>query len=129
MPLWHLAFLNPGMAHARNLTEGFLLFGAYPAEREGKVEGALRSAVASSRGRALSAAEAHRAWGRDSFPSRPLSFAVSRRIRELVSLAELPAKLSAVEDHPEHAILQGTVARSEEVLLLTLEDHEEGTAR
>jgi hypothetical protein len=44
-------------------------------------------------------------------------------------LAELPAKLSAVEDDPEHPILQGTVARSEEVLLLTLEDHEEGTAR
>jgi FAD/FMN-containing dehydrogenase len=131
LPLWHLAFLNPGMAHARNLTEGFLLLGAYPAEREGKVEGALRSAVASFRGRALSAAEAHRAWGERFFPVTPSTLpprypSVSR---ELVSLAELPAKLSAVEDDPEHAILQGTVARSEEVLLLTLEDHEEGMAR
>jgi FAD/FMN-containing dehydrogenase len=28
LPLWHLAFLNPGMAHARDLGENFLLFGA-----------------------------------------------------------------------------------------------------
>ena len=67
--------------------------------------------------------------GRDSPVTPYPSPAVSRRIRELVSLAELPAKLSAVEDDPKHAILQGTVARSEEVLLLTLEDHEEGMAR
>jgi hypothetical protein len=63
LPLWHLAFLNPGMAHARNLGENFLLFAAYPAERAGEIEDRLRSVIASSRGRALSAAEAHRAWG------------------------------------------------------------------
>ena len=74
LPLWHLAFLNPGMAHARNLGANFLLFGAYPAERAGEIEGDLRSVVASSQGRALSAAEAHRAWGRGSFRSRLPSF-------------------------------------------------------
>jgi hypothetical protein len=131
LPLWHLAFLNPGMTHARNLAEGFLLFGAYPAEREGKVEGSLRSVVASSRGRALSAAEAHRAWGERFFPVTPsiLPPRFPGVSRELVSLVELPAKLSAVEDHPAHAALQGTIARSREVLLLTLEDHEEGSSR
>src|SRR5215207_8475535 len=70
LPLWHLAFLNPGMAHARNLGENYLLFGAYPAERAGEIEDRLRSIIASSRGRVLSAAEAHRAWGRDSSRSR-----------------------------------------------------------
>jgi len=71
LPLWHLAFLNPGMAHARNLGENFLLFGAYPAERAGEIEDRLRSVIASSRGRALSAAEAHRAWGERFFPVTP----------------------------------------------------------
>jgi FAD/FMN-containing dehydrogenase len=126
LPLWHLAFLNPGMAHARNLAEDFVLFGAYPAERESEIEGALRYVVTSSQGRGLSVAEAHRAWGERFFPVTPST--PSPRLpnvsRELVSLAELPAKLSVVENQPGHAVLQGTVARSEEVLLLTLKDHE-----
>jgi FAD/FMN-containing dehydrogenase len=131
LPLWHLAFLNPGMAHARNLGETFLLFGAYPAERAGEIEGRLRSVVASSRGRAHSAAEAHRAWGERFFPVKPS--ALPPRFpglsRELVSLVELPEKLSGVEDRPGNTTVQGTVARSGEVLLLTLEDREEGSVR
>jgi hypothetical protein len=34
-----------------------------------------------------------------------------------------------VEDRPANATVQGTVARSGEVLLLSLEDHEEGSER
>ncbi len=68
LPLWHLAFLNPGMARARNLRATFLLFGAYPAGQEGEIEGDLRSVVASSGGLVLSAAEAYRAWGERFFP-------------------------------------------------------------
>jgi hypothetical protein len=49
--------------------------------------------------------------------------------RELVSLAELPEKLGEVEDRPGNTAVQGTVVRSGEVLLLSLEDHEEGSAR
>src|SRR5215208_2496881 len=71
LPLWHLSFLNPGMAHARNLGENFLLFGAYPAERAGEVEVRLHSVLGSSQGRTLSAAEAHRAWGERFFPVTP----------------------------------------------------------
>jgi FAD/FMN-containing dehydrogenase len=131
LPLWHLAFLNPGMAHARNLGEHFLLFGAYLAERAGEVEGRLQSVVGSSRGRALSAAEAHRAWGERFFPVTPAGLpprfpALSR---DLVSLVDFPQKLSEVEDRPGNAAIQGTVARSGEVLLLSLEDHEEGAVR
>jgi FAD/FMN-containing dehydrogenase len=131
LPLWHLAFLNPGMAHARNLGENYLLFGAYPAERAGEIDGDLRNVVASSRGRALSAAEAHRAWGERFFPVTPSALPPRFSVlsREVVSLVELPEKLSEVEDRPGNAAVQGTVVRSGEVLLLSLEDHEEGSAR
>ncbi len=131
LPLWHLAFLNPGMAHARNLAENFLLFGAYPAERGEEIEGGLRSVVASSGGRALSAAEAYRAWGERFFPVTPSILPPRFPVlsRELVSLVELPEKLSRAESRPRHSAIQGTVARSGEVLLLTLEDREEGSGR
>jgi len=127
LPLWHLAFLNPGMAHARNLGENFLLFGAYPAERAREVEGRLQSVVGSSRGRALSAAEAHRAWGERFFPVTPSDLPPRFPVlsRDLVSLVDFPQKLGEVEDRPGNAAIQGTVARSGEVLLLSLEDHEE----
>src|SRR5215210_4491198 len=94
LPLWHLAFLNPGMAHARNLGENFLLFGAYPAERAREVEGRLQSVVGSSRGRALSAAEAHRAWGERFFPVTPSALPPRFSVlsRGVVSFAELPEK-------------------------------------
>ena|SRR5215210_449228 len=131
LPLWHLAFLSPEMAHARNLGDAFLLFGAYPAERGGEIEGGLQSVIASSRGRALSAAEAHHAWGTRFFPVTPSALppqfpALSRG---LVSLVDLPQKLGEVEDRPGNAAIQGTVARSKEVLLLSLEDQEEGVVR
>jgi len=119
------------MAHARNLGDAFLLFGAYPAERGGEIEGGLQSVIASSRGRALSAAEAHHAWGTRFFPVTPSALppqfpALSRG---LVSLVDLPQKLGEVEDRPGNAAIQGTVARSKEVLLLSLEDQEEGVVR
>ena len=131
LPLWHLAFLNPGMAHARNLGETFLLFGAYPAERAGEIEGRLRSVVASSQGRALSTPEAHHAWGERFFPVTPsvLHARFTVLSRELVSLADFPEQLGEVENRPGNAAVQGTVARSGEVLLLSLEDHEDGSAR
>jgi FAD/FMN-containing dehydrogenase len=128
LPLWHLAFLNPAMTHARNLGETFLLFGAYPAERAAEVEGRLQSVVWSSRGRILSAAEAHRAWGERFFPVTPsvLPPRFPALSRDLVSLVDFPEKLSEVEDRPGIAAIQGTVARSGEVLLLSLENQEEG---
>jgi FAD/FMN-containing dehydrogenase len=131
LPLWHLAFLNPGMAHARNLGENFLLFGAYPAERAGEVEGRLQSVVGSSQGRTLSAAEAHRAWGERFFPVTPsvLPQRFPALSRDLVSLVDFPQKLSEVEERAGIPAIQGTVARSGEVLLLSLEDQEEDPVR
>jgi FAD/FMN-containing dehydrogenase len=131
LPLWHLAFLNPGMARARNFGGNFLLFGAYPAERAGEVEGRLHSILGSSQGRTLSVAEAHRAWGERFFPVTPsvLPPRFPALSRDLVSLVDFPQKLSEVEDRPGNAAIQGTVARSGEVLLLSLEDHEEDPVR
>jgi FAD/FMN-containing dehydrogenase len=131
LPLWHLAFLNPSMARARNLGEDILLFGAYPTERAGKVEDGLRSVLASYRGRILSAVEAHRAWGERFFPvthsGLPPRFPALSR--DLVWLVDFPEKLSEVEDRPGNAAIQGTVSRSGEVLLLSLENHEEDPVR
>src|SRR5215207_4387022 len=131
LPLWHLAFLNPGMAHARNLEEGFVLFGAYPADRGERIERGLGGVLASCQGHALPAAEAYRAWGERFFPVTPsiLPPRFSGLSRELVSLVELSETLSGVENRRRHPAVQGTVARSGEVLLLTLEDHREGYAR
>jgi hypothetical protein len=47
----------------------------------------------------------------------------------LVSLVDFPEKLDEVEERTGNAAVQSTVARSGEVLLLSVEDHEEGSAR
>ena len=127
LPLWHLAFLDPGMARARNLEESFMLFGAYPADRGESIEQGLGGVLASCRGRALSAAEAYRTWGERFFPVTPSNppAPFSGLSRELISLAELPEKLRGAEARPTLPAVQGTVARSREVLLLTLDAREQ----
>ena len=122
IPLWHLAVLNPAMARARNLGTTHLMFGAYPRKRTGEVEHRLRSAVESNRGRLLPAADAHRTWGERYFPLRPsiLPPGFPGLSREFSSLAELPQKLEQVGDSATSVALQGTIARSGEILLLSL---------
>jgi FAD/FMN-containing dehydrogenase len=124
--LWHLAVLNPAMARARNLGGMHLMFGAYPRERTGEVEHGLRSVVESNRGRLLPAVDAHRVWGERYFPIRPSIFqpGFPGLSREFYSLAELPQKLEQVEDSATSVALQGTIARSGEILLLTLDARE-----
>ena len=123
VPLWHLAVLNPTMARARNLGTMHLMFGAYPRERTGAVEHRLRSAVESHQGRLLPAADAHRVWGERYFPIRPSNLPPIFPVlsREFSSLSELPRKLEQVEDSATSVALQGTIARSGEILLLTLD--------
>lgn len=123
VPLWHLALLNPAMARARNLGTTHLMFGAYPRERTVKVEDGLRSVVETNRGRLLTAADAHRAWGERYFPIRPSipTPVFPGFFREFSSLAELLQKLEQVEDSATSVALQGTIARSGEILLLTLD--------
>ena len=124
VPLWHLAFLNPAMSRARTLYEDYLLFGAYPRGRETKVAGPLREAVEASGGRILTAAEAYRAWGERFYPVTPsvLPSALANVSRRLVSVENIQ---DALKDDAGSGALQGTVARSGEVLLLTLEAGEQ----
>lgn len=124
--LWHLAVLNPAMARARNVGTKHLMFGAYPRERSGEVEHRLRSVVESNRGRLLPAADVHRVWGERYFPIRPaiLPAGFPGLSREFTSVAELSQKLEQVEDSATSVALQGTIARSGEILLLTLDARE-----
>ena len=126
-PLWHLAFLNPRMAHARTLGEEHLLFGVYPRERAAEVEERLLDILESCRGRPLGTAEAYRVWGQRFFPVVPTQ-PTPNAVRELVSVGTLPEVLGGAGVHPEGIALQGTVARTGEVLLLSFDTHEEGWA-
>jgi FAD/FMN-containing dehydrogenase len=128
VPLWHLAFVNPTMARARRLEDGYLLFGAYSRERAPEIEASLRDAIEPHRGRLFSAAQAHRVWGERFFPVAPSHPTPSLMARELTSVEALPAALGRGSFQPEHTALQGTVARSAEVLLVAIGDPEEGRA-
>jgi len=129
VPLWHLAFLNPAMARARGLGEDYLLFGAYPQERAPEVEAGLQAAIVPRRGGILTAAQAHRVWGERFFPVAPSHPTPRQVARELSSVEELPEALGRESFRPEHTALQGTVARSAEVLLLAIGDPEREWAR
>lgn len=128
VPLWHLAFLNPEMARSKGLGGDHLLFGAYPRERATEVQEGLRSALEPYRGRVLTAVEAYRVWGERFFPSVP-SHPIPKIVREFVSVAELPEVLGSAQEHSGCLAVQGTVARSSEVLLLTFDSHEKGLER
>jgi FAD/FMN-containing dehydrogenase len=125
VPLWHLAFLNPAMSRARALGEDYLLFGAYPREREEKVAGPLREAVEAGRGRVFDAAETYRAWGQRFFPATPsgIQSALANVRSERTTVSGI-REILADTGSAANAAVQGTVARSGEVLLLTLEGGE-----
>ena len=124
-PLWHVAFLSPAMARARNLGEDFLLFGAYPGERKDRVEGDLRGVLERARGDALAAADAYRAWGERFFPVAPSHPTPVPTDRVLVAVEDL----ANVLDRFSPKAVQGTVARSGEVLLLAFDAHREDQPR
>jgi FAD binding domain len=124
-PLWHLAFLSPAMSRARNLGDDFLLFGAYPGEREERVEEDLHSALGHARGAALATAEAYRAWGERFFPVAPSHPTPVPTDRVLVAVEDL----ANVLDRFSPKAVQGTVARSGEVLLLAFDAHREDQPR
>ena len=129
VPLWHLAFLDPGMVRARGLGDSYLLFGAYPAERAPLVEEALRETFESHRGRLLPAAESYRAWGERFFPMAPSRPTPTSAQRALVPIAELVEALLATRERSINPAVQGTISRSGEVLLLTFDAQEEGWVR
>lgn len=118
-PLWHVAFLNRELARFRGLGEDHLLFGAYPAERAAKAEEALREA-AKLGGREMPPAEAYRTWGERFFPVAPAHPMPARAERVLSTVADVAEALG----RNAALAVQGTVAASGEVLLLTFDARE-----
>ena len=82
--------------------------------------------IEANQGGLLPAVDAHRAWGERYFPIRPsiLPPGFPGLFREFSSVAELPHKLEQLEDSAKNFALQGTIARSGEILLLTLDARE-----
>ncbi|MBA2713441.1 MAG: FAD-binding oxidoreductase [Rubrobacteraceae bacterium] len=117
VPLWHLGFLSPEMARIRGLGEEYLLFGAYPGERGAGVEKELRGIASSVDGRLLPSADAYRAWGERFFPIAPSRPTPILSDRTFIPVTEIPVVLKG---HAKKAV-QGTVARSGEVLLLAFD--------
>src|SRR5215207_10748474 len=124
VPLWHLAFLSPQMARIRGLGEDYLLFGAYPGDR-GAVAEDLREIVSSHHGRVLPPTDAYRTWGERFFPVAPSRPTPALTDRTFVSVTEIAESLKSRSARA----VQGTVARSGEVLLLAFDAREEGWTR
>ena len=116
-PLWHLALLDPTMARARGSAEAYVLYGAYAREQETKLAGPLRGAVESHRGRVLGAADAHRVWGERFYPVAPSHAVPEPTDRTIADVRDLPRILERLSDKA----VQGTVARSGEVLVLAFD--------
>jgi hypothetical protein len=125
VPLWHLAFLSLEMARVRGLGENYLLFGAYLSERTTEVEGVLWDVLESYHGRTFAAVEAYRVWGERFFPAVP-SHPIPRVIREFVPIVEFRERFGDAEARSASAAVQGTAARSGDVLLLTFDASEDG---
>jgi hypothetical protein len=121
--------VNPVMARARRLEESYLLFGAYSQERISEVQSGFRDAIEHHRGHILPASQAHRVWGERFFPVAPSRPTPGPLTRELTSVEKLTEALRNESARPEQTALQGTVARSAEVLLLAIGDPEERWAR
>ena len=121
LPLWHLAFLNPTLARARHLDREYLLFGAYPREREEQVTPPLRATAGKHRGRYLGAADAYRVWSERFFPVTPSAASAPQVVREILHISEVWDALTRVEGKGTTA-MQGSVSHSGEALLLTFEE-------
>ncbi len=124
VPLWHLAFLNPRMALARGHGERHLLFGAYVYERAASIKEAFQDVPAVRRGQVLPPGDTYRIWTERFFPVAP-SHPTPNATRDFVSVAKLAEVFGELPLVAERAI-QGTVARSGEVLLLAFDPIEEG---
>ena len=117
-PLWHLGFVSPAMAAARGLRPRYLLFGVFPGERDGEAWRGLRRRVLETHGGVeLDPREALRVWGERFFPVAP-SHPTPPAEREVVGVEDIALVLGGAESA---AAIQGTISRSGETLLLSLD--------
>jgi FAD/FMN-containing dehydrogenase len=120
VPLWHLGLLNAAMGHARGHGRSLLLFGVYPEERGPQAEEPLWAQIEAHKGRRLPTAEAYRVWGARFFPVSP-SHETPVPSGSLVPVDRLAPALSRLEHPSGRLAIQGSVSRSGEVVLLTLD--------
>lgn len=116
-PLWHLGIVNPTMARAMRLREGYMIFGAYPASGAAAAEGELARVSGENRGAALDAAEAYRMWGGRFFPVAPARPTPAPG-RVLVPASRVGAVLDNLMSGPTELAVLGSVARDGSALLL-----------
>ena len=102
-----------------------MLFGAYPDDRKDSVEEDLRGVLERAHGDALVAADAYRVWGERFFPVAPSHPNPVPTDRVLVGVEDL----AKVLDRFSSKAVQGTVARSWEVLLLAFDTRREDQPR
>ena len=102
-----------------------MLYGAYPGERDKLTGEALRKVASSTGGRLLPTSDAYRVWGERFFPVAPSRPTPILSDRAFVPVTEIPAFL---KERSAMAV-QGTVARSGEVLLLGFDAGEENLNR
>jgi glycolate oxidase len=125
VPLWHLGLLSRQMARLRGLGEEYLLFGAYPGEREALAGDALREVASLNQGGLLPSPDAYRVWGERFFPVMP-----SRATPKLSDRTFFPAtEISDFLAKRSEMAVQGTVTRSGDVLLLSFDPGEVTMAR
>jgi hypothetical protein len=117
---WHLGFLNAAMVCAKGYEEGHVLFGAYPKERDIRVEPALQRAVKSSRGRVLPRSKAHGIWEQRFFPATT-SGSPPTSGRTFVQGAHLAPTLVELERKLARVAIQGTVTRMGGVAFLAFD--------
>jgi FAD/FMN-containing dehydrogenase len=128
LPLWHLAFLSPGMTRARHLGKDYLIFGAYPEARTVQIEDCMRSVLGSQHGRVLSVAEAHNVWGERFFPVAP-SHPTPGAVRRLVAGSDLAETLMDRRVRAGEIAVQGSITRSGEALLLSFDKQQGSMAK
>ena len=114
VPAWHVGFLGPAMAAMRGFSPAHLMFGAYPGHRFEELDEVFNPAIAGHDGERLDSRSAHRVWGERFYPVTPPhpTPSVDRRFTTTDGL------LASLE---EGVAVQGTLARSGEVLLLGIE--------
>lgn len=121
LPLWHLGFQNADIVRGRvSGTGSMMLFGAYPAERASRVEETLHMLASEIGGRVAATAEAYRVWGSRFFPVSPVREA-PRPARVLLPIESLELALPAIKARLGEVMIQGSVARGGEVLLLAFD--------
>lgn len=114
-PAWHLGFSTPSLALSDAPAGSYILFGTLPAV-SGEPDEAVEE-IAARGGEVLARSEAYRVWGARFFPAGasnpPHSLATA-----LVPVSGLKNALRKLESEAWQVIVQGTVARDGEVLLL-----------